>query len=58
MPKFQEIFEIQRNKYKLLYIFIFVSWVIKERPRGILFSPNPYKTGLMREKNCSQVNYF
>ena len=41
IPEFQEFFEIQQNKYKFVYILVFVSWVIKERPRGILFSPSP-----------------
>ena len=50
MPEFQEFFEIQRNKYKFVYIFVFVSWVIKERHRGILFPHPPYKILLMREK--------
>ena len=58
MPEFPEFFEIQRNKYKFVYIFVFASWVIKERPRVMLFSPSPYKIGLIRQKNCSQVNFF
>ena len=58
MPEFLEFLEIQQNKYKFVYIFVFASWVIKVRLEGMLFSPSPYKTGLMHEKKIPQVNFF
>ena len=58
MPEFLEFLEIQQNKYKFVYIFVFASWVIKVRPEGMLFSPSPYKTGLMHQKKFPKLTFL
>ena len=45
--------ELHQNKYTFAYIFVFVSCIIKQRPRGLCV-----KKRLMRKKIAPKLNFL